>query len=59
MIVKVKIKSNYGSDFIYPVNETARLFTDITKTKTLSKEVISIIKSLGYTVEVEQELKTL
>ena len=55
MIVKVKIKSNYGSDFIYPVNETARLFTEITKTKTLSKEVINLIKALGYTIEIEEK----
>ena len=59
MIVKVKIKQNYGSDLIYPVNETGRLFADLTKTKTLTRETMSIIKALGYTVEVEQELKTL
>ena len=59
MIIKVKIKSSYGSELIYPVNETGRLFADLTKTKTLTREAISIIKALGYTVEVEQELKTL
>jgi hypothetical protein len=39
---------------IYPVCEQAKLFAQLAGTKTLTKQSISLIKKLGYTVEIQQ-----
>lgn len=51
--IKIKIKSVYGNDVIYPVCSDARLFSELAGTKTLTKQAIYVIKNLGYTVTVE------
>ena len=51
--VVVEVKSVYGNDLIYPVSKNAKQFAMIAGTKTLSPHVITIIKSLGYFIEVE------
>jgi hypothetical protein len=52
--ITVQVKNVYGNELIYPVCEQARLFADIAGTKTLSRTVVSQIKRLGYTIQVEQ-----
>ena len=54
MSITVQVKNVYGNELIYPVCEQARLFADIAGTKTLSRTVVSQIKRLGYTIQVEQ-----
>ena len=54
MIVQVEIKSVYGAEKIYPVCQTGKLFADIAGTKTLTREVLKNIKSLGYSLEIKQ-----
>ena len=39
MEINVEIKSVYGSDFVYPVCDKAKLFCAIAQTKTLTNEV--------------------
>ena len=51
----VKRKSSWGNDYIYPVCEKAKLFTKLTKQKTLSDDALTIIKSLGYNLTTESE----
>ena len=53
--VIVRSKNVYGTDRIYPVNDAADAFTKLTGTVTLSLDHIELIKSLGYTVEIEQK----
>ena len=53
--IKVRIANNYGKKTIYPVSDNAFIFAAIAGTKTLTKETIAYIRSLGYTVETEQE----
>jgi hypothetical protein len=53
--IKVKVEKNYGRSLIYPDCAVARAFTDLTNTKTLTKEHLKTIKALGYEVEVTQE----
>ena len=53
--IQVQIKNNYGNEAIYPVCDTGKIFLELTGTKTLSRHQIAIIKSLGYTVEVQQQ----
>jgi hypothetical protein len=51
----VRITNNYGQEAIYPANDTADLFTQITGKKTLSRWEIERIRRLGYAVTVQAE----
>jgi hypothetical protein len=50
-VVKLQIRSSYGVDRIYPVNETARLFVRLTGRKTFLPADLGPIQALGYSVE--------
>ena len=50
--LQVIIKSVYGVERIYPVNETAKKLTSLTRKKTLDRDEIEVIKNLGYQIEV-------
>ena len=52
--ITVKITKNYGNEVIYPVCETAKKFAEIAGTKTMSRKLIDQVKSLGFSVIVEQ-----
>ena len=51
----VKRKSSWGNEYIYPVCEKAKLFTRLTKQKTLNDGALGIIKNLGYNLITESE----
>ena len=55
MELLVEIKNVYGNERIYPLNETAVNFSQLTKTQTLSKSDICKIKLLGFTIKVQQK----
>ena len=55
----VKFKNQFGVDTIVPACPTAELFASIAGTKTLTKPTIDSIKSLGYSVEVVQEIRSI
>lgn len=55
LLVTVEIKSNYGREAIYPVNEAARHFARIAGTKTLSRANIETIKALGFTIKTKTQ----
>jgi len=55
MTLTVKIKYNYGTEAIYPICETALTFARMLKTKTLTREALTLIKSLGYEIKLEPE----
>lgn len=57
--IVVKVVSQYGQKVIVPVCMSAITFADIAGTKTLTKESIKLIQSLGYAVNVKQEIVTL
>lgn len=48
MSIQVTVKTVYGNERIYPVCTIAKLTNSIT----LSRESISLIKSLGYSIQV-------
>jgi hypothetical protein len=52
MNITVEIKNNFGNEAIYPACEKSRVFAEIAGTKTLTRETIEKIKSLGYVVGV-------
>ena len=59
MTILVTIKNNYGTEAIYPVCEKGIAFASLAGKKTLSRNDIALIKSLGFSVEVKQETKSL
>jgi hypothetical protein len=40
MQITVKVTKNYGLEAIYPVCETAKTFTRLTRTRTFSREAL-------------------
>jgi len=57
--IKVKIKTSYGNERIYPICEDAKTSASLAKQKTFTSTEIRLIKALGYTIEVVQEKKEL
>ena len=55
MQITVEIKNVYGVERIYAVCNNAKLITKLKNSKTLSKEDISILKELGYTIQTKQQ----
>ena len=55
MKITVRIRNNYGNKTVYPVCEKAKAFADIATTTSLTPRVIELIKSLGYSIEVETQ----
>lgn len=54
----VKLGTQYGQRVIHPADETSRLFAELAGSKTLTPRTIELIKKLGYTVNVVQDLPT-
>lgn len=50
--IRVIIKNVYGTNKIYPADEDAKTFAAILNQKTLTEWDISLIKRLGYEIEV-------
>lgn len=46
----IEVRSVYGNEVAYPINETAKLFARIAGTKTLSPQTLAYAKALGYRV---------
>ncbi len=59
MKITVKIVSQYGTQRVLPVCDNAKLFAAIAGTATLTESTIRAIKSLGYAIEVAQDITCL
>ena len=53
MTITVEIKNVYGNETIYPVCDSAKTFAAIAGTKTLTRHALSLIKGMGYAVNVK------
>ncbi len=53
MEITVEIKTVYGNESIYPICNIAKGLARLAGTKTLTKNAIEIIKSIGYKVNVK------
>ena len=49
--IKVKVKSVYGKDLIYPVNDAAKTLASIAGTKTLGIGVLKMAAELGLDIK--------
>lgn len=59
MNITLEVKNHYGTQYIYPICETACKLTALTGKKTLSHNDIKKIVSLGYVIQVQQPQVTL
>jgi len=50
-IVEVEVRSVYGNDMIYPANDVAERFTNLTGKKTLSRTDLANIRAIGFEVK--------
>ena len=50
-LVLVTVSMPFGNEVIRPVNDTARMLTDLLQQKTFTREDISRIKALGFVVK--------
>lgn len=53
--VRVVVKSEWGTERIYPRCETAKIFARLVGQKTLTIDNVSCIQELGYRVVLEKE----
>lgn len=51
----VRIANVYGVQQIYPVCSNAKLLAELAGTKTLTKQAITKIMALGYTVKLDKQ----
>ena len=49
--IKLQIKSVYGNEMIYPACETSKTLANLTGKKTLNRNDLEMIESLGYVIE--------
>lgn len=54
-IVRVMVKTHYGTDHFYPANPTSALFLKVQGGKTLTKATLKILKDEGYAVQYRYE----
>lgn len=54
MNITIAVKDQYGQKTLVPVCDIAKTFAAIAGTKTLTFDTLNRIKSLGYTVAVQQ-----
>jgi len=55
-IIEVEIKTAYGNERIYPVNEAGRKLALLVGCRTFTREVVALAKELGFKFEVKQEV---
>lgn len=55
MELKVKIKTVYGNETIYPTCEKGELLASFKGQKTFTRKDVDTLKKLGYTFIVEQQ----
>ena len=54
--VQVTVRQNYGVDMVYPANTIGEAFCSLTGNKTLRPMDLSIIRDLGFEVEVVADI---
>jgi len=51
MVVKYEVRNVYGNERLYPANNVAQQFAQLTNTTTLSRFHLQMIRELGFTVQ--------
>lgn len=53
MKITIEQRDQYGARVYHPLDDTARTFASIAKTKTLTLEALQLIRALGYEIEIK------
>lgn len=53
MKITIEQRDQYGATVYHPLDDTARTFASIAKTKTLTLDALQLIRALGYEIEVK------
>jgi hypothetical protein len=52
MTITVAVRTVYGNDLVYPVDDKAALFASLLRVKTFNPHQIRTIRALGYAVHI-------
>jgi hypothetical protein len=52
MKITLERRDQYGAPVYHPIDDAARLFARIAKTKTLTPDTIAAVRALGYQIEI-------
>ena len=52
MFITVQVRSVFGNDLVYPMDDTAALFARLIGAKTFNADQLRTIKALGYAIHV-------
>jgi len=50
-ILEVQVKSVYGQERIYPINDQAKKIAKLLNRKTLTSEDLGVLKSIGFEIK--------
>ena len=56
--ITVRVDSNYGIRVVYPACHTSKLLAQLAGTRTLTDRALSVVKQMGYSIEVQQPTLT-
>ena len=51
--IKIQIRNVYGNETIYPACPTAVFFCRLARTKTITEDMLRLIRGQGYEIQVE------
>ena len=51
--ITIAVKNVYGNERNYPACDTAKLFCELTGSKTLTIDQLNVIERLGYSIKVD------
>ncbi len=55
MKITIEVREVFGKQTIYPICDTSKKLAKLAGTKTLTKEALKIIESLGYEITLSQK----
>jgi hypothetical protein len=58
MKITIERRDQYGAPVYHPIDDAAKAFARIAKTKTLTPDAIALIRALGYEIEVKHPAAT-
>lgn len=50
-LLKLQVRSVYGTERIYPMNTQAQILADLIRKKTFTKEDVATMQRLGFAIE--------
>ena len=56
--ITVRVDSNYGIRVVYPACHTSKLIAQLAGTRTLTDRALTVVKQLGYSINVQQPTLT-